>query len=647
MLRAASTWWRRVTSEPRLARLEHASTVAEHLARIGELDWIIARSEAFACALVPCDEARITLGLNRSSFDANGGWSDTLCIALPSSSGARLGWMTAARRQGPAFSADDEAVFEHLARSMTLAAQAGLQGGGAAREHKRAEMLLSRIDEGVIEFDERLQFLAINEAAGRLLRTGSPGEVVGSNLWDLAPGSGAGDFGSLCQTALDTETAIWATAWFASLHSCFELRAFPHDRGLMVVFRDVTEQRWLRNRVRRSNRLEVTGQLTSGFAHDVNNLLTVMLGNFETLAAHAEQRLAAGATDQAQEAELELALAGQRAGESAASLVRRMLAYSRGQPASIRTIDVAPVLRSLEPLIHRTVADRIKTRVNCAADLRPVAVDPSELESAVLNLVLNAKDAMPDGGVLELTAENVDLDQSGARTAGLEREGAFTTISVADSGFGMTPEVKRQAFEPFFTTKDDGKGTGLGLAMVNGFARQSGGHVQVDSEPGKGTRLCLYLPSARETASLSTRASSSDTPQQAFRTDGDEHVLLVEDNALVRAHAETMLRSLGYRVTTAGSGPEAIGLFTQGLQPDLLFTDVELSCGMTGFDLAEAAAALRPGLPLLFTSGHTGALMRNGYFRPGMALLAKPFRRTDLAVAIRSQLDLQKERLGD
>jgi signal transduction histidine kinase/CheY-like chemotaxis protein len=645
LLRKTLTRGLTLLKPPRPRRFERVAIAAEQLARLDELDLIVARAEAFARDLLPCDESRIALAGHSSMAGSEIGWSETLRIALPAANGRRLGWMAAGRRRGPAFTADDEALFEQLARIVTLAVQAGLRAEAARAAEARAEGLLSRMSEGVAELDPRLQFISINTAAARHLHLAHPAESNGTSLWDLGPGNGAGQFGALCQTAIETNRPVWATARFLSLKRCFDLRAFPHAGGLTVFFRDVTAEREAEERLRHSRRLEAVGQLTGGVAHDVNNLLTIMLGNFETLAVRAEDRMAAASPAVARpelEADLGLAIAGLRAGESANSLIQRLLAYSRGQQEAVQPVDVAALLRSLDPLLQRTLARRIRARVKCPPDLWPALADPAELESAVLNMALNAQDAMPNGGLLEIAAENVEVDRLYAKVGGFERTGRYVMLSVLDNGAGMTQETLRRAFDPFFTTKADGTGTGLGLAMVRGFARQAGGHVIIDSEPGRGTILRIYLPQAREKAAPRPAPTPARIPagEIVFQASGQEHVLLVEDNALVRAHAEAILANLGYRVTSAATGAEALELLGSGLSPALLFTDVTLSGGMTGTSLAKAAAMLRPGIPVLFTSGHgEGALTRDGALPPGAALLPKPFRRSDLAVAVRARLD--------
>jgi len=327
-----------------------------------------------------------------------------------------------------------------------------------------------------------------------------------------------------------------------------------------------------------------------------------------------------------------MARAGLRAGESASQLMHRLLAFSRRQPLSPQVVEISEMLGSLEPLLRRTIGEQIVLRITWQQALWRALVDPVELENAILNLAINSRDAMPAGGRLTIEAVNVQIDRVYAAVAGLERTGDFIMLSVADSGFGMSRDVIARAFDPFFTTKQPGQGTGLGLSMVYGFAKQSGGHAMIDSEPGNGTIVRLYLPRTTGTAPVPALADRSVAG-------GNETILLVEDNDLVRAHTGAMLMGLGYTVVAAADGPEALLVMQDGLAPDLLLTDVVLPGGMTGRDVADAAARLVPGLRVLFTSGYSGSvLMENGRVTPGVDLIGKPFRRTELAARVRDQL---------
>jgi len=499
------------------------------------------------------------------------------------------------------------------------------------RAKSEVELILSTISDGMFVLDRQGAIRYVNNAALRYLQR-TREDLLGASLWQLFPGLRDAEFGERFDFALQSGENVDFSAAYEPLNAFYEMRCYPFDAGLTVYFRDIAAQRETEEKLRQSQKLEALGQLTGGIAHDVNNLLTVILGNFEMLAMSAEERGEDGALD------LSLAEAGLRAGESASQLMHRLLAFSRRQPLSPQVIDVATLLSSLEPLLRRTLGEPIALRIGWEDGLWRALVDPAELENAILNLAINARDAMPEGGRMTIEATNVPIDRVYAATAGLERTGDYIMLSVADTGTGMSREVLAKAFDPFFTTKQPGKGTGLGLSMVYGFAKQSGGHVIIDSEAAQGTIVRLYLPRTTD----GEAAPDPETDREAAR--GDETILLVEDNELVRAHTEAMLRGLGYAVLSAADGPAALALLharmlEHGAVPDLLLTDVVLPGGMSGRDLADAAARVVPGLRVLFTSGYPGnVLLENGRMGAGVELVGKPFRRAHLAARIRSQL---------
>jgi PAS domain S-box-containing protein len=377
--------------------------------------------------------------------------------------------------------------------------------------------------------------------------------------------------------------------------------------------------------LRQGERLRAVGELTGGIAHDFNNLLTVILGNTELLADDLADRPAAQS----------LALTAQRAAENAAELTKRLLAFSRRQALDPRAADIGGLVRGMKALLRRTLGEHIDIRIVEPEGLWPALVDPPQLENAILNLCINARDAMPAGGTLTIEVANVDLDASYAELDEELQPGPYVMVAVSDTGTGMSPEVLSRAFDPFFTTKDVGKGSGLGLSMVWGFVKQSKGHVKIYSEPGLGTTVKLYLPRAgTETA----RSAIHGRPHEALH--GSERILLVEDDELVRAHVAMQLEQLGYRVACAGSGPEALATLARDQAFDLLFTDIVMPGGMNGRQLAEEARRRVPGLRVLFTSGYTEqAMLHQGSLGAGMRLLAKPYRRQELALRVREALD--------
>ncbi|UYN95357.1 MAG: response regulator [Enhydrobacter sp.] len=410
----------------------------------------------------------------------------------------------------------------------------------------------------------------------------------------------------------------------------------PHPKGelgaLMAVMNGTAEslQRQresieeLDRKLHQAQKMEAIGQLTGGVAHDFNNLLTVILGNAEALADRLDDR-----------AELRrLAEMTASAAERGAELTRRLLAFARRQALEPRSIDLNRLVGSMDGLLRRTLSEEIDLEIVRGGGLWIVETDPGQMEVALLNLAINARDAMPGGGRLTIETANVSLDDAYARVNEDVVAGQHVMVSVSDTGTGMAPEVLARVFEPFFTTKEVGKGSGLGLSMVYGFVKQSGGHVKVYSEVGQGTTIKIYLPRA---------AADSEAPPlspQRNEKGGNEHVLVVEDDALVREHATSLLRDLGYRVTAVEAGQPALEALRGHADIALLFTDIVMPGGMNGRELADAARRLRPGLAVLFTSGYTeNAIVHHGRVDTGAELLGKPYRRHELAGKVRKVLD--------
>jgi signal transduction histidine kinase len=376
--------------------------------------------------------------------------------------------------------------------------------------------------------------------------------------------------------------------------------------------------------VRQAQRMEAIGQLTGGVAHDFNNILTVITGTIEILADAVKDR-----PHLAEITDLISAAAAR-----GADLTKHLLAFSRRQPLQPRSTAINALVVDAASLLRPTLGEDIEIESMLAYDLAPALIDPSQLSTAILNLALNARDAMPGGGRLTLETGNVVLDEEYARSNSEVRPGNYVMIAVSDTGVGIPGNLLDKVFEPFFTTKDAGKGSGLGLSMVYGFVKQSDGHIKIYSEEGHGTSVKLYLPQA------------SGDPEAPAETDisgsegGDEHILLVEDDALVRAYVVTQISRFGYHTLAAGNAAEALALIDAGERIDLLFTDVMLPGGMNGRQLATEAAKRRPGLKVLYTSGYTeNALIHHGRLDAGVLLLAKPYLSSDLARMIRTALE--------
>ena len=398
------------------------------------------------------------------------------------------------------------------------------------------------------------------------------------------------------------------------------------DGGFVLTVSDLTKRAQADAVLRESQKMQAIGQLTGGIAHDFNNLLTVILGNLELMRDRPgdEEKLAT---------RVERAT---WAAQRGATLTRQLLAFARKQPLAPAALDFAAIMPELVPLLRRTLGEHIDVRYVETAGLWPAMADAAQLESAVLNLALNARDAMAGGGRLTIELANKVLDEDYAKRHAEVSAGDYAMLAVSDTGHGMTEDVRRRVFEPFFTTKPDGQGTGLGLAMVFGFAKQSGGHVKIYSEPGEGTTVRLYLPRA---IGVSTFAAQRSSPPIEL-TRGSATILVVEDEPAVREVAVAILSDLGYRVFQAADGEEGLRVFGAHVGAiDLLLTDVVLPGKIRGRDLAERITAMRPEVRVVYMSGYTeNSIVHNGRLDDGVQLISKPFKREQLARKIAETL---------
>ncbi len=394
------------------------------------------------------------------------------------------------------------------------------------------------------------------------------------------------------------------------------------------VSKEVQERMSAEELLRQAQKMEAIGQLTGGVAHDFNNLLTVILGGVDsikrTLPDNREFARAHRSCD--------MALMATR---QAATLTSRLLAFARRQPLDPRPIDLNRLIADISELLRRTIGEEVSLEVVAGGGLWWAEVDASELERAVINVAVNARDAMRDGGGGKLTIEtaNVSLDDDYvAALAEPVKPGQYVMIAISDTGAGMDQTTVNRAFEPFFTTKEVGRGTGLGLSQVYGFVRQSSGHIRIYSEPGHGTAVKLYLP-------RTTRPYDNAREESILFVElpkGNETILVVEDHENLRHYTTTTLAELGYQILEAENGPAALNILETSKDIDLLFTDIILPGGMTGREVAEMARARRPELKVLFTTGYSkNAIVHNGRLDAGVDLLGKPFTREALARKIR------------
>jgi PAS domain S-box-containing protein len=410
-----------------------------------------------------------------------------------------------------------------------------------------------------------------------------------------------------------------------------EISLSPHQTpdGLVVIaaIRDITVRKQAEIALQQAQKMEAVGQLTSGVAHDFNNVLGAVIGNLDLLS-----ELIADNPKAARYAELSLAAA-----LSGAELVKRLLAFSRRQPLRPEPLDLRETIAAVTPLIRRTLSEQIGILESIADDLWRAMADSSQIGNAVLNLAINARDAMPDGGTLTIDCRNLTVDEDFAPAYGTDfRPGDYVVISVTDTGHGMSPEVAARAFDPFFTTKEHGVGTGLGLSMVLGTLKQSGGTARIYSEVGHGTTVRLYLPRTND----SVKAGDDQLAASNLPSRGNERVLVVEDNERIRDVSCAMLTGLGYLVEAVESADEALVRITGGERFDLVFSDVVMPGTHTGITLARELRVLDPNLKIILTSGYTSpSKFQDNLEQLGIELISKPFRKTELAALIRRVLD--------
>jgi len=490
--------------------------------------------------------------------------------------------------------------------------------------------------DGVILIDARGTVLMLNPACERLFDY-TASEMIGQNVKLLMPLSYKAEHDNYISNFLKTGRRKIIGIGREVVGQRKDGSTFPMDLSVgeakqdgesvfVGIMHDLTSRKRTEEQLVQAQKMETVGQLSGGIAHDFNNLLTVIIGNAEFLADELESR---------QELR-QLAEDIGRAGERGAELTRRLLAFSRRQNLLPVEIDCNVLVESMQKLLRRTLRENIEITTDFEPGLRPVYADAAQLESAILNLLLNAQDAMASGGRLSVTTANVSLDSQYHSLHPEVRAGEYVMIAITDTGEGMPKSILDHVFEPFFTTKEVGKGSGLGLSMVYGFIKQSNGHVSIYSEPSLGTTVRMYLPALLE-AVLDVppllRAVSDEAPG------GNEAVLVVEDDPFVRSHAIKSLESLGYRVTAALDGNDALHKLGTDIPVDVLFTDIVMPGGFNGWTLAERARQDRPDLRVLLTSGYAlETLATHERLRECSAILTKPYRKIELARRLREVL---------
>ncbi len=406
------------------------------------------------------------------------------------------------------------------------------------------------------------------------------------------------------------------------------LTAIPNKDSMTLhtTWRDISESKQLEKELRHSQKMDALGKLTGGIAHDFNNLLTVILGNLQLIEKSSQQ-------DQPVHAFVQAAL---DAGVRGAELTKRLLAFSRQQLLAPKVTNVNKLVTEIEPMLKRSLGEDISFKTRFADDLWLTEIDPSQLENAIVNLAVNARDAMRGGGQLRIETSNLSLHEDYAAPEVEVTAGDYVLLTVSDTGTGIPEDILSQVFDPFFTTKESGKGTGLGLSMVYGFVTQSKGHIKTYSEEGHGTTVKLFLPRT-QSAIEDTSATST---RKAIIPAGHETILVVEDEAAVRRIAVALLSELGYRAVEASTGAEALAILSDDEDIDLVFSDIVMPGGMTGIGLARHVHQNYPHLKVMLTSGYIDTdIVDSNFLQSGEVVLNKPYQREELAHAVRDVLD--------
>lgn len=505
-------------------------------------------------------------------------------------------------------------------------------------EVKRAGDLLDAVVENLPDMillkepsSDGFRYLLIN-AAGEKLLGRDRSEVVGRTPKDLFPAEKAADVAEANRKVAESgEARTFTDRNFTTPAGVrtVECRMVPilngrSDRMLVLtIIHDVTDAKAREDQIRELQRMDIVGRMTGGVAHDFNNLLAVIMGSVELILE--------GAPSKSETAVLaNEALDAVRRG---ADLVRRLLAFARKQHLEEVDVNLSERLTTIIPLLQRTLGENVFIQLNSADNLWHARIDPTQFDDALVNLAINARDAMPTGGTLMIETDNVLLDEDYSAHHAEVRPGEYVMLAVSDTGTGMAPEVIAHAFEPFFSTKGEGKGSGLGLSQIFGWVKQTDGHIMIYSEIGRGSTIKLYLPRAVDIAAPVDGA----IPQDDFQGD-NETILLVEDNPNVRRTVKRQLTDLGYSAIEAEDAKDALRLVNENLEFDLLLTDVVMPGGMNGYELAQTVERLRPGTKILFTSGYTELAAASGDSTHKRPLISKPYSKRDLGRAIRSAL---------
>ncbi|MCX7380548.1 MAG: ATP-binding protein [Alphaproteobacteria bacterium] len=567
-------------------------------------------------------------------------------LTLPGAERVLVGWHVLTKHDGSRFTVADLTFLTVLSRIGAI--QVGSAGRVAQTESAIDELkaaaetyrtgmeaVLLEMPDATFTLDGAWRFISSNRNADRLFGEYAE-DIKGRSIWDVFPELDGTIFDTECRRALaGRHFTEFEMKWLRN-ETWLMVHVHPRAGGIVVYLQDISRQVATDDKLRQAAKMEAIGRLTGGIAHDFNNLLTVILGNIEMLDFELPE------TGESREMHDQI----RRAAQSAAELTHQLLAFARRQPLSPSEVDVSRLVVGLDGLLRRTLGTSVTLEIQCAPSLWRARVDPTQLENAIVNLAINARDAIPAGrgGRLKIDANNIVIRKTDVDQWGELRPGNYVVVSVTDNGTGIPRELLGKVFEPFFTTKPAGRGTGLGLAMVYGYVTQSGGHVRIVSDEGRGTTVRLYLPGLGETSRLEALPAAPvparPAAEPAMQQANGERILVVEDSEMVRGYTENVLTSLGYEVVSAPDGGEALALIDGGLRPDLLLTDVLLPNGMDGLIVAEQVLHRMPGLPVVYMSGYVENIdLHKSRLDPQVNLLLKPFRRASLAAMVRARLD--------
>lgn len=620
----------------RLARMNDLVQASSRLVACTTVDQCLHTLADLTRGLIPCLQVAVKVvpqhfgnepfdAVSRAGKAGRPGGVDNPCVSatLSDAAGDQLGQMTLTGLPGQRFDNDDHTLLQELAQVASIALQKVWAEQRSRADRDQLETVLDSMSDAVFMLDTEWRFTFLNDYARRLLGD-THGTLIGADIWQRFPELKGTELGQQLGQAVAERCDIDLEFFYERFDAWFHFRAFPSRAGLTVYFQDITEHRNREEHLRQAHKLEAMGQLTGGVAHDFNNLLTVILGNAELLAEMLSDspKLA------------QLAHATAHAAVRGSELTAHLLAFARRQPLNPRPSDLGAIVSSMHPMLTRTLGEQVSISLALQPDVWPVMVDSSLFEGVILNLVLNARDAMPTGGQLSIRMVNISLQPLDTNAFDEITPGDYVSITVSDSGVGMSREALARVFDPFFTTKEVGKGSGLGLSMVHGFVKQSGGAIRIYSRPAEGTTVQIYLPRSEQQVERADPAGSNELAHG-----GTEAVLVVEDEDLVRDFVAAQVRALGYSVTTAANGPQALEVLKGSSAFDLLFTDIMMPGGINGRELADRARMLRPGLKVVFTSGYSDdVIMRDGRLEPDTHLLKKPYRKLELASTLRKAL---------